>query len=296
MQIDDIGLVLEGGGMRGAYTAGVLDYLMQQDVKFPYVIGVSAGANNGADYVSEQRERNRKVFVDMVEDDRYCGFKNLIKDGSYFDMDFLFKKLPHDLAPFDYKTFGESDITFKVVVTNSETGETEYFSKDDFDTRFFAEEILKASSSIPVLSKPVEIDGSYYFDGGATDPIPLEKAMEDGYENNVLILTKHKSFRLEKSRRRNIIIRLLLRDYPELVEKLKRRYKMYNSCIEWINKLEEEEKVFIFRPQQKPDIGSLDHDKDKLQELYEEGIEETKERFTEFKKWVKQVNKQKIKI
>jgi len=288
MVLENTGLVLEGGGMRGAYTAGVMDYLMRQKVKFPYVIGVSAGGNNGADYVAEQRERNKRVFVDLVEDERYCGFKNLIRDGSYFDMDFLFKKLPHDLAPFDYKTFGESDITFKVVVTNSETGKTEYFSKDDFDTRFFAEEILKASISTPVLSKPVEIDGSYYFDGGATDPIPLEKAMEDGYENNVLILTKHKSFRLEKSRRRNIIIRLLLRDYPKLVEKLKERYKIYNRCIEWINRLEEEGKVFIFRPQEKTDIGSLDHDKEKLKELYDEGKRETKNRFAEFKKWVKE--------
>ena len=294
MELENIGLVLEGGGMRGAYTAGVLDYLMQREVNFPYVIGVSAGANNGADYVSNQRERNKTVFVDLVEDDRYCGFKNLIKEGSYFDMDFLFQKLPHDIAPFDYETFDKSPITFKVVVTDSETAETEYLCKDDFDSRFFAEEILKASSSIPVICKPVEINGKFYYDGGATDPIPLKKAMEDGYTHNVLILTKHKSFRLRKSRRRRAIIRLLLRDYPKLVDKLKERHEVYNECIRWINKLEEEGKVFVFRPQEKTAVGSLDHDKEELEALYNKGYEETKKRYQDFIDWVKSLQLTKV--
>lgn len=284
MRLENKGLVLEGGGMRGAYTAGVLDYLMRNNVKFPYVIGVSAGANNGANYVADQRERNKKVFVDMVTDERYLGLKNLIKDGNYFGMDFLFKKLPNELVPFDYNTFGNSPITFKVVVTKCKNAQTEYFDKDNFDPKFFGENILRASSSIPVLTKPVKINGEYYFDGGITDPIPLEKAMKDGYENNVVILTKHKGFRL-KYKRSRIILKLLLRDYPQLIETLKNRYKIYNKCIEWVERLEEKGEIFIFRPKEKLGIGGLESNPENLKKIYKRGYEETKNRFEKFEKW-----------
>lgn len=284
MKLENKGLVLEGGGMRGAYTAGVLDYLMRQNVEFPYVIGVSAGANNGANYVADQRERNKKVFVDMVTDERYLGLKNLIKDGNYFGMEFLFKKLPNELVPFDYETFGNSPITFKVVVTNCRTAKTEYFDKDKYDPKYFGENILRASSSIPVLTKPVKINGEYYFDGGITDPIPLEKAKKDGYENNVVILTKHKGFRL-KYRRSRIILKLLLRDYPQLADTLKSRYKIYNNCIEWVEKLEEKGQIFIFRPQSELEIGGLESNPKNLKKIYNRGYEETKNRFADFEKW-----------
>jgi len=290
MKLENTGFVLEGGGMRGAYTAGVLDFLMRKNIRFPYVIGVSAGANNGANYVADQRERNKKVFVDMVNDERYLGLKNLIKDGNYFGMDFLFKKLPNEIVPFDYETFSSSPITFKVVVTNCKTAQTEYFDKDNYDPNFFGEYILRASSSIPVLTKPVKIKGEYYFDGGITDPIPLKKAIKDGYENNVLILTKHKGFRL-KSKKSRIILKLLLRDYPQLTDTLKNRYKIYNECIEWIEKLEEEGDIFIFRPQSKLEIGGLESNPENLKKIYERGYEETKNSFTDFKKWNKNMVK-----
>lgn len=289
MDLENIGLVLEGGGMRGAYTAGVLDYIMQKEIEFPYVIGVSAGANNGADYVSKQRKRNKRVFVDLVEDERYCGLRNFIKEGNYFGMDFLFKKLPDDIVPFDYDTFEKSPITFKVVVTNCETGEAKYFNKDDFDTKFFAQKILRASSSIPLLSKPVEINGEEYYDGGVADSIPIKKAINDGYENNVVILTKHKGFKL-KPKRSRAFLKLLLRDYPNLVENLKNRYKNYNHTIRWIDELEKKGQVFVFRPQDEVELGALDHDQEELRELYNQGLKETKERFEEFKKWVRKVN------
>lgn len=289
MRLENKGLVLEGGGMRGAYTAGVLDYLMRQNVEFPYVIGVSAGASNGANYVADQRERNKKVFVDMVTDERYLGLKNLIKDGNYFGMDFLFKKLPNELVPFDYDTFGNSPINFKVVVTNSRLAQTEYFDKDDFDPKFFGENILRASSSIPVLTNPVKINGEYYFDGGITDPIPLEKAIKDGFENNVVILTKHKGFRL-KYKRSRIILKLLLRDYPQLADTLKNRYKIYNNSIKWVEKLAEKGQIFIFRPQSDLEIGGLESNPENLNKIYERGYEETKNRFADFKKWNEEIS------
>ncbi|MDZ7671897.1 MAG: patatin family protein [Halanaerobiales bacterium] len=285
MDVKKTGLVLEGGGMRGAYTAGVLDYLMENDIKFPYVIGVSAGANNGANYVAGQRDRNQKVFVEMVKDDRYAGIKNLIKDGSYFGMDFIFKKLPEEIVPFDYETFVNSDTVFKAAVTNCNTAEPEYFKASDYDPRFFGQRILRASSSIPLIAKPVKIFDSYYYDGGIADPIPLKKAMEDGYEKNVIVLTKHKGFRL-KQRRSSILLKLLIRDYPQLVEKLRERYKIYNNTMKLIEKMEKQNKVFVFRPQRDLNMNGLEINPEVLLKLYKRGRKETKAKFDKFLDWI----------
>ncbi len=285
MDVKKTGLVLEGGGMRGAYTAGVLDYLMEKDIRFPYVIGVSAGANNGANYVADQRDRNQKVFVEMVKDDRYAGIKNLIKDGSYFGMDFIFKKLPDEIVPFDYDTFANSDTVFKAAVTNCNTAEPEYFKANDYDPRFFGQRILRASSSIPLIAKPVKIFGKYYYDGGIADPIPLEKAMEDGYEKNVIVLTKHKGFRL-KQRRSSILFKLLIRDYPQLVDKLRKRYKIYNDTMDLIEKMEKQNKVFVFRPQRDLNMHGLEVNPEVLLQLYKRGRKETKAKFDKFSDWI----------
>ncbi len=284
MDIKKTGLVLEGGGMRGAYTAGVLDYLMEKGVRFPYLIGVSAGANNGANFVAEQRDRNKKVFVEMVKDERYAGIKNLIKEGNYFGMDFLFKKLPDEIVPFDYKTFSNSKTVFKAAVTNCNTAEPEYFKASDFDPRFFGQRILRASSSIPLIAKPVKIFDNYYYDGGIADPIPLKKAIKDGYEKNVIILTKHKGFRL-KPKRSSIFLKILIRDYPQLVEKLRERYKLYNETMNLIDELENQEKVFVFRPNRDLNMNGLEMNPKELLKIYKRGIRETKARYQEFVNW-----------
>ena len=282
MDIKKTGLVLEGGGMRGAYTAGVLDYLMEKGVRFPYLIGVSAGANNGANFVAEQRDRNKKVFVEMVKDERYAGIKNLIKEGNYFGMDFLFKKLPDEIVPFDYETFSNSETVFKAVVTNCNTAEPEYFKASDFDPRFFGQRILRASSSIPLIAKPVKIFDNYYYDGGIADPIPLKKA----YEKNVIILTKHKGFRL-KPKRSSIFLKILIRDYPQLVEKLRERYKSYNETMDLIDKLEKQEKVFVFRPNSDLNMNGLEMNPKELLKIYKRGIRETKAKYEKFNNWIK---------
>jgi len=285
MDINKTGLVLEGGGMRGAYTAGVLDYLMEKDIRFPYVIGVSAGANNGANYVAGQRDRNKKVFVEMVKDDRYAGIKNLIKEGSYFGMDFIFKKLPDEIVPFDYKTFVNSDTVFKAAVTNCNTAEPEYFKASDFDPRFFGQRILRASSSIPLIAKPVKIFDNYYYDGGIADPIPLKKAIKDGYKKNVIILTKHKGFRL-KPKRSSVFLKILIRDYPQLVEKLRERYKSYNETMDLIEKLEKQEDVFVFRPNKDLNMNGLEINPKELLKIYKRGIRETKAKYEKFINWI----------
>lgn len=289
MNIKKTGLVLEGGGMRGAYTAGVLDYLMEKDIKFPYVIGVSAGANNGANYIAEQRDRNRKVFVEMVKDERYAGIKNLIKEGNYFGMDFLFKDLPDEIVPFDYDTFSKSNTIFKAAVTNCNTAEAEYYKASDFDPRFFGQKILRASSSIPLIAKPVKIFDNYYYDGGIADPIPLRKAIDDGYKNNVIILTKHKGFRL-KPKRSSVFLKLLIRDYPQLVEKLRERYKVYNNTLDLIDKMEKQNEVFVFRSEKKLNINGLEMNPKELLKIYNRGIKESKTKYEKFLSWLNQIN------
>lgn len=282
--IKNAGLVLEGGGMRGAYTSGVLAAFMDEGIKFHYVIGVSAGANNGANYVAWQRERNRKVFVDYVRNKEYSGFKHWIKDGSYFNMDFLFDRLPNELVPFDYDTFYNSPTVFKVCVTDCETGKPVYLSKDKFDPVFFMEIVLRASSSLPIISNPVEVEGKKYFDGGISDSIPINKSIEDGNKYNVVVLTRNKGYRKEKTDSK--FINLLLKKYPKISEGINTRPERYNMCLDRIEELEKKNYLYVIRPIKEIDVDRLERDIDKLYALYKQGYTETMNQMSKFKKWL----------
>lgn len=213
-----IGLVLEGGGMRGVYTSGVLDAFMDKNIKFPYVIGVSAGANNGANFVAEQRERNKKVFIDYVDHKEYSGFKHWILGNSYFNMDFLFNTLPNELVPFDYETFLNSPTIFKVCATDCKTGCPVYFEKAESkgNGSKFIGKVLRASSSLPIISQPVKINGKLYFDGGIADSIPLDKSIEDGNKYNVVVLTRNEGYRKEQQIL-GLYSRHYLKRYPKIL-------------------------------------------------------------------------------
>lgn len=282
--IKNAGLVLEGGGMRGAYTSGVLAAFMDEGIKFHYVIGVSAGANNGANYVAWQRERNRKVFVDYVRNKEYSGFKHWIKDGSYFNMDFLFDRLPNELVPFDYDTFYNSPTVFKVCVTDCETGKPVYLSKDKFNPVFFMEIVLRASSSLPIISNPVEVEGKKYFDGGISDSIPINKSIEDGNKYNVVVLTRNKGYRKEKTDSK--FINLLLKKYPKISEGINTRPERYNMCLDRIEELEKKNYLYVIRPIKEIDVDRLERDIDKLYALYKQGYTETMNQMSKFKKWL----------
>lgn len=286
-----VGLVLEGGGMRGAYTSGVLDALMDEKVKFPYVIGVSAGANNGANFVAEQRERNKKVFVDYVSDKEYSGFKHLIRKRSYFNMEFLFEKLPNELVLFDYETFSKSPVVFKVCVTDCETGKPVYFCKSEYECKFFGQRILRASSSLPVISMPVEIEGKKYFDGGISDSIPIQKSIDDGNQYNVIVLTRNKEYRKEPAKIGRLG-RKLLSKYPRIIETLKTRYKRYNKCLDEIDKFEKKGKVFVFRPIKEIEVDRLEKNIEKLNNLYQQGYMEAREQMNDFKKWLNNIEQE----
>lgn len=284
----NIGLVLEGGGMRGSYTSGVLAALMDKNIKFPYVIGVSAGASNGANFVAEQRERNRKVFVDHVEDEEYSGFKHLIKNKSYFNMDFLYGDLPNNVVPFDYDTFEKSKTIFKACVTHCKTGKPVYFEKSDFDPKHYMEVVLRASSSLPIISQPVEINGELYYDGGVVDSIPIEKSIEDGNPYNVIVLTRNKEYR-KSEQKSGLITKGKLKKYPKIKEALKIRHVSYNILLDVIDKLEEDGKVFIFRPEKGLEVDRLEKDISKLEDLYEQGYKEANLQMDNFKNWLNKI-------
>lgn len=285
MVLKKTGLILEGGGMRGAYTSGVLDAFMDEKIKFSYLIGVSAGANNGADFVSEQRERNKKVFVDMIQDKRYMGLLNLFKQGSYFGMDFLFDKLPNELVPFDYDTFNNSSVRFKVGTTDCETGEGVYFDHKDFEPRCFVEKVLRASCSLPIISPAVEINGHSYLDGGLVNPIPIDKSIDDGNIYNVIILTRNKSYRKSPAKL-NFLINIFLHKYPKVIEAIQNRHKKYNDCLDKINKLEKEGRVYVFRPKKELTVDRYEKNVSKLKDLYQQGYDETVNQMNDFRIWI----------
>ena len=226
-----VGLVLEGGGMRAAYTGGVLDAFLDEGVDFPYVIGVSAGANAGSDYLVGQRERNHRVFVEFASDRRYAGFANLLRERSWFGMRFLFETLPDELAPFDYEALQRSWRTLVVAVTDCATGQARYFTQHGQDARWFVHTVHRASSSLPVLSPPVEIEGRRYLDGGVSDPIPIERSIIDGNSRNVVVLTRNEGYR-KGAKGLGLGSRLALARYPAIRRAVHERNMKYDACLD----------------------------------------------------------------
>lgn len=193
--LENTGLVLEGGGMRGVYTAGILEYFMEQDLYFPYIVGVSAGACNAASYLSRQKDRNKTVNIEYVTHPRYLSYKNFWKKRQLFDMNFIFHEIPTQHVPFDFDTYFNSTERFLVGTTDCETGQPMYFEKDG--TAEEALTLLQASSSLPFIAPIVNFRGKKLLDGGISDPIPVRKAQQDGYEKSVVILTRNHGYSKE---------------------------------------------------------------------------------------------------
>jgi len=282
------GLVLEGGGMRGAFTAGVLDFFLEKEIKLPYVIGVSAGANNGANFVAEQHERSKRIFIKHSQDKRYMGVNRVLKERSYIGMKFLFQDLPYEVDPFDFKTFANSKTEFKVVATECKTGMPVYFSHKDYNSEFFIKKVLRASSSLPLLCPPVYINEKCYLDGGISDAIPIRKAIKDGYKKNILILTKIKGHKPKPSKFKKIL-KLKYRKYPNLVEIIRKRHIRYHERLDYIEKLENKGAAFVFRPKTEIDIRVLENDPDEMHDLYQRGYQLATEKFEDLKGWIKNV-------
>lgn len=253
-------IVCEGGGMRGVFTAGVLQAFMQGGFVADEFVGVSAGASNGASYVSGQMGRGYRTNVDYCKDPRYVGFKSYLKTGSFFGMDFIFEELAGKIDPFDYKAFCNSPTQFFAGATNIETGKTRYFGKKDILPGFYA---LRASCSLPLFSPIVEFGGGKYLDGGITSPIPIEKAIKDGCELLVVILTRPPGYR-KKPQSLLPVLRQVYRGYPALLNAMQIRHLRYNHTLEKLRRMQEKGGAIVVAPPQPLQVDRFGKDKEKL--------------------------------
>lgn len=264
------GLILEGGGMRGVYTAGVLDFFLDKNIEFSSCYGVSAGSCHACSFLSKQKKRAFSVNVDYLKDKRYASLYSLATTGDYFGAKMAYETIPEKLNLYDYEEFNKYKGKFFAVVTNCETGKAEYFQIKDMKKDI---NVIRASSSLPLLSRMVNINGRKYLDGGMTDSIPVKKSIEDGNIKNVVILTRDKKYR----KSRNKLIRLMkikYKKYPALVEAMAVRHIKYNKTLDLIEEEKKAGRLYVIRPHRPVEIGRLEKNKDKLTALYEQGYKD----------------------
>ena len=264
-----IGLVLEGGAMRGLFTAGVLDIFLDNNVEVTDVVGVSAGTLFGVNYVSKQRGRALRYNLKYINDKRYMNVKSWLKTGNLINKDFTYYKLPFQLDVFDNKTFKESPINFFATVTNIETGEAEFVKIKDAYKQM---ETLRATSALPFISEIIEVGDKKYLDGGITNSIPVDFFEKQDFDKVIVILTRPITYRKEKTT--GIQYKMFYKKYPKLVEKLENRYKEYNDTVDKIVELEKEGKLFVIRPSENITIKRLEKDIEKLQKVYDLGLKD----------------------
>ena len=274
------GLVLEGGATRGVFTSGALDYLMEQDYYIPYIAGVSAGACNAVDYVSRQAGRTKDCMIHKEKENRYFDLKKTIKNRSLFDMEMIFDKYPNEIYPFDYDTYFQSSIQCELVVTNCITGKAEYLNETVKKERLM--KICRASSSIPLASPMVTVDGIPYLDGGLADSIPIIHSLKTGHKKNVIILTRNYGYRKRNLKKSKSLYVAAYSGYPNLIRTIFSRADRYNRTLEYIEKWEREGKVFVVRPSVKP-VSRTEQKYEHLIEFYQHGYDTMKEQFEAMK-------------
>jgi len=261
-------LILEGGGMRGVYTAGVLRFFMDQGLYLPYVLGVSMGACNGANYVARQPERNRIVNIRYVKDARFMSYRRLVFKGELFGMGFIFGAIPHTLVPFDFETFMGSDQRCIITAIDCVTGEAVYYEKETLGDDFL--KVLQAGCSLPLIQKPVLYNGRILMDGGIAASVPIQKSVEDGNNRHVLVLTQPKGYRKRPSQATKLV-RLRYRQYKGLCRAFETRHMRYNETMEMIDRHEVQGDIFVIRPSHPLTVGRTERNKDKLYAVYDQG-------------------------
>ena len=270
IRIDDkSALVLEGGGMRGVFTCGVLDYLMDNKISFPYSVGVSAGACNGLSYMSHQRGRGKYSNIDLLAKYEYMGIRPFLKGRGLIDQKLLFHRFPDRILPYNYKAYAENPNRFEMVTTDCLSGRPCYWEEKMDERRII--DIVKASSSLPYACPIIYVDGKPMLDGGIVDSIPLQRAYDEGYENCVVVLTRNKGYR--KSDKEVIVPRFIYKEYPRLRVALRNRNKVYNAQLEMVERLEDEGKIKVIRPLKPIVVDRMETNVRKLTDLYEEGYE-----------------------
>lgn len=261
------GLIIEGGGMRGVFAAGVLDYLLDAGIEFDNVIGVSAGACHGCSFVSKQRGRAFATNTDYLDVREYASVYNLITKGEFFGVDFVFHKIPEELYPIDNDAFLANKAKFQVVITNCVTGEAEYPEIKDMHRDI---DYVVASSSLPFMAKMVEIDGNRYMDGGVSDSIPLKQSIAQGNNKNIVILTRPRDYRKKKSSY-GPFLKLKYKKYPGLVNAVNARSEEYNRTLDYVKECEADGSAFVIAPMGPLDLGRLEKNREKLEKAYKEG-------------------------
>ncbi len=270
-----MGLVLEGGGMRGVFTCGVLDYFLDAGLHFPYVVGVSAGACNGLSFMSHQRGRARTSNIEMLRDYKYIGLRFLPRQHSILDLNFLFGEMPSTILPYDYDAYRTNPACFEMVTTDCLTGKACYLHEPSDPARLL--KICQASSSLPYVCPVIYVDNIPMLDGGIVDSIPVLHAMEKGYEKNVVVLTRNKGYR--KSEKDIRVPRFIYNRFPHLREALSHRCSVYNEQLQLVEQMEDEGKVVAIRPKKQLEVGRMERNINRLIALYEEGYECGREAF-----------------
>jgi predicted patatin/cPLA2 family phospholipase len=270
MHIINAALVLEGGGLRGNYTAGVMDAFLDGGIHFPYIIGVSAGVGYGCSFVSKQRGRNLEILTKYRKDPRYLSYRSLFTTGNLFGLDFIYNEIPLRLVPFDYKTFLENPSRFVAVCTDLETGEALYYEKNPELSLMEYMNILKGSSALPYISKIVEVRGRKLLDGAIVDAVPLKKAQAEGYGRSVVVLTQPAGFR--KREAPHPPPRLFYGKYPRFITVLGQRVAAYNATMDFIEEEERQGRILVLRPAADMAVGRAEKSVEKLVRLYESGL------------------------
>ncbi len=276
-------LVLEGGALRSIYGAGILDVFLEKKLHFEYVLGISAGALNAGNYISSQIGRTAKININYANDPRYIGIRQFIKQGSIFNLNFLFDEPVGDWAPYDEYAFTNTKQKFIIGATNCLTGKQDFFEKHTYKE---LTEVLAASSTLPVLSKTAYINGIPYIDGGVSNAVPYTKAIQDGYKKIIIILTRPEGYMDKENKVLNQIFRTYYHQYPNLVKKLCTMSQRYNHLLRQIQKLEKEEKVFVIRPTTQLKVRRVEKDKNKLRLLYLEGKEDARQKIPDMLKYL----------
>ena len=280
------GLVVEGGGMRGVYSSGVLDFFIEKDLFFENNYGVSAGACHLCSYLAKQYKRAFRVNVDYLNDKRYCSVHSLLKTGNLFGAEMLYDIIPNELDLFDYDTYNKNESNFYVVITDINTGKPEYVKIGDLKKDII---YVRASSSLPLLAQNVKINDKEYLDGGISDSIPIKKSIADGNKKNVVILTRDSTYRKGKSSLMPII-KLKYKKYPNFVKSMADRYIVYNEILDFIKELEDNGDVFVIRPKKPVNIGRTEKNREKLEALYNDGYNDAKDCYEELLKYLGKEN------
>lgn len=276
------GLVLEGGGMRGMYTAGVLEYFLEKDLEFASCYGVSAGAAHLCSYISKQKGRAYHVGVDYLDDKNYCSMESLLKTGNLFGVKMCYYDIPMYLNPYDYETAQRYPGKAYAVVTNIETGKAEYIRLKDMHKDIVA---VQASASLPLVAKNVEINGQYYLDGGIADSIPIQKSILSGNRKNIVVLTKEVGYRRKPSSHLGLV-RMRYRKYPQVYTLMRDRHIHYNNTMDYLMSQVHNKQAFVIQPKTDIGVGRIEKNKKKLRILYDNGYEDAKECYDDMMRYL----------